>query len=100
MTVTYKLPGHLDSAAATPLATELMEHSGKDICIDASDVTFAGTLPLQVLVAARKQWEEDEQSFVISPLSSAFVASTEGLGVPLPDIGASGSDIVDTEGCA
>ncbi|ABD55760.1 CheX protein [Jannaschia sp. CCS1] len=100
MTITYKLPGHLDSAVAAPLASELTDRCGQPICIDAGEVTFVGTLPLQILVAARKQWAEDEQSFQIAPLSQAFVASVEGLGVSLQDINATDTGLAAGEGRA
>lgn len=92
MTTTYSLGGHLDSAAAPPLVTELLEHRGQPLCIDASAVTFAGALCVQVLVAAQKQWREDDQAFQVAPLGDGLVNAAQGLGVPLAAIGASDAD--------
>lgn len=100
MTTTYNLPGHLDSSVAAQLTTQLLEHRGKPLCVDACTVTFVGTLPLQVLVAARKQWVEDDQSFEINPVSQAFVESAKGLGVALSDIGAADAEVLVEEGSA
>lgn len=84
----YSLSGHLDSASAGPLASDLLERRGAPLTIDASEVTFAGTLPLQVLIAAQKQWSEDGQGFQIIELSSGFCSSAEGLGIALSTMGA------------
>lgn len=97
MTTTYGLSGHLDSAAASPLAADLLEFRGQSICVDASAVTFAGTLSLQVLVAARRQWTEDGQDFQLAPLSHALASAAGGLGVELSEIGATQTDVIEME---
>lgn len=98
MAETYTLTGHLDSAAATPLTHELLKRRGTPLCIDASAVVFAGTLPFQILIAAQKQWHDDGLDFKIAPLSPEFSAAAKGLGVDLSMIGACAADIVWAEG--
>lgn len=97
---TYCLDGHLDSIAAPPLATDLLEMRGKPISVDASAVSFVGTLLLQVLVSARKQWLEDGHAFKVAPVSQALASAAAGLGVALADIGASDADVLAKEGDA
>lgn len=97
MTMTYSLGGHLDSAAAPPLVIDLLEHRGHPLCIDGSSVTFAGALCVQVLVAARKQWQEDDQPFLVAPLSGGLANAAKGLGVALSAIGAHDADVPMTE---
>lgn len=98
MSETYSLNGHLDSAAAPTMNTDLMALRGKPLRIDASTVSFAGTLPIQVLIAAQKQWLDDGQAFQISPLSAALSNAASGLGVDLAVIGVQAADIVSLEG--
>lgn len=93
----YSLNGHLDSVAAPPLAADLLETRGKPMRVDGSAVTFAGTLLIQVLVSAKKQWQEDGHDFTVSPVSSALANAAKGLGVDLSAIGATETDIQMTE---
>ncbi|MBY4892703.1 hypothetical protein A8B78_10340 [Jannaschia sp. EhC01] len=97
MTPTYSLTGHLDSAAAPPLVKDLLRFRGQPLCIDASAVTFAGALCVQVLVATQKQWQEDDHAFQIAPLSSGLANAARGLGVPLSTIGAHDADVQEME---
>lgn len=93
MIPTYRLSERLDSAAAPPLAADLLEHRGNSVCVDANAVRFIGTLPLQVLIAAKKQWHDDGHEFVTKKMSVEFVTFTNGLGVPLDAVGALEEDI-------
>lgn len=96
MTETYSLNRHLDSAAAPPLAADLLELRGKHLRIDGRAVRFVGTLPLQVLIAAQKQWHDDDQEFQVSPLSPELANAATGLGIELSDLGARTEDILAT----
>ena len=97
MTPNYSLPGHLDSASAPPLASDLLDLRGAPLCIDASEVSFAGTLSLQVLIAARKQWDEDDQGFEVTCPSPALCRAAKGLGVPMQAFGANDADLTMQE---
>ncbi|QXT41183.1 STAS domain-containing protein [Gymnodinialimonas ceratoperidinii] len=88
MAATYKLEGHLDSSAAPRIAQELLTHRGAPILIDGGAVASAGTLLLQVLISAKLQWDEDEQSFQTAPISDAMATAAKGLGIPLASFGA------------
>lgn len=97
MTDNYGLNRHLDSAAATPLAADLLELRGNPLRVDGSAVSFAGALPLQVLIAAKKQWADDDQSFQVAPLSPELAKAAKVLGIELPDIGARPEDVLTAE---
>lgn len=94
---TYSLNGHLDSAAAPPMAVDLLEMRGTPVCVDGSAVRFAGTLPLQVLVAAHNQWRDDGHAFKIAPFSPQFASAAAGLGIELSALGASAMDVIVAE---
>lgn len=97
MTTTYCLSGRLDSASAPALVVDLLRHRGQPLCIDASAITYIGTLPLQVLIATQKQWYDDGHNFATRPLSLEFSKAAKGLGVPLDAIGALEEDFLRTE---
>ncbi len=93
----YRLGRHLDSAAAPQIAADLTALQGQALQVDATDVEFSGALSLQVLVAARLQWAEDEYPFEVAPVSAALAKAAEGLGLDLSKIGAVQADIVESE---
>lgn len=92
MTECYSLSRHLDSAAAPPLAADLLGLRGADLTIDCSDVAFVGALGLQVLIAARRQWSEDGHILSIKPVGGALAKAATALGVDLALIGADHED--------
>ena len=100
MSEQISLQPHLDSAAAQPLAAELMERKGQVVNVDASAVSFAGTLALQVLVAAYRQWQDDGVGFSIAPVSQKFTAACSSLGVALDEMGVSPDAILEGESTA
>jgi len=51
-----KLDKRLDLLASAPLAAGILEHSGQDLELDASDVEHIGALAVQVMRAAAKSW--------------------------------------------
>lgn len=76
-----RLPARMNYAAADELS-EAFEHlRDSPIEVDASDVTHLGAIGLQVLLAARKQWQLDGVSFRLTGASAAFVDSLNLLGV-------------------
>ncbi|MEJ6395426.1 STAS domain-containing protein [Gymnodinialimonas sp. 2305UL16-5] len=97
MTHTYALPQHLDSAAAPPLAFDLLSLRGKSIAVDGSQVDFAGALGLQVLISAKAQWAEDGIEYALTPVSAALDKACNGLGVAPHQIGAAHDDMSEGE---
>lgn len=67
-----RLPAILDLKAATPLWNELTAARGQPIQIDAAGVERLGGLCLQILLAARAQWQCDGLAFAIVNPSPAF----------------------------
>jgi len=63
MTAVITLDGRLDFAAAPELKAEILGHIGHDLEINASGVAHLGTLCLQVLIAASKEWASTGQKF-------------------------------------
>ncbi len=97
MSECYSLGKHLDSAAAPPLAADILGRRGAALRIDAGGLHFIGTLSLQVLVAARRQWADDDHPFSIAPVSPALANAALGLGIDLAAIGADVRDISQPE---
>lgn len=77
-----ELPARLDLLAAEELA-EAFEHlRDNPIEVVASGVRHVGALSLQVLLAARLQWQRDEIEFRLADPSEALIAGMARLGVP------------------
>lgn len=70
----------LDGMATERLASELMRRRGHSLTLDAGQVTFLGALALQLLIAAREQWQADGKPLVISAPSAAFLEGVALLG--------------------
>jgi len=70
----------LDMRAAAPLKAALAERRGKPVELDASKVQRLGGLCLQVLIAARRAWHEEEQPLVIGHRSEAFTTALRLFG--------------------
>jgi chemotaxis protein CheX len=62
----------LDLKAAEPLKAALLARRGETLTLDASEVQRLGGQCLQVLLAARRSWSEDDRPFAIAPRSPAF----------------------------
>lgn len=73
MTAVLTLQERLDFSAVTPLKTALIEHIGYDLEIDASQVVHMGTLCLQVLIAAARDWGGNGHKFQITAPSEICI---------------------------
>jgi chemotaxis protein CheX len=74
------LPAILDLNAAGPLANELLARRGSPVIVDGAAVERMGAQCLQVLLAARKTWEADGQSFQLTTPSSALTQALATFG--------------------
>ncbi len=81
----YLLPPSLDVVAAAPLRTDLLMLRGKPLNVDASSVERAGTLGLQVVMAAAKLWASDGVPFAVINSSSQFQEATRLVGATTLD---------------
>jgi len=83
-----KLAACLDTLATKRLASDLASHRGHSLTLDAAEVTFLGTLSLQVLLAAHRQWRIDGKAFQIANPSAAFLDGVAVLGSDPAALGA------------
>jgi len=79
-TLVVRLPETLDLNAAEPLRQALVEHRGRPLVLDGSQVSRLGGLCLQVLVSAHKTWTEDGQEFRLEQCSSDLRRQLELFG--------------------
>lgn len=79
----FKLSAVLDLNEAAALRSSLLDQRGKALTIDASGVERAGTLCVQVLMAAAKTWEQDKKPFTFSKVSDAFQKTLQLIGVSI-----------------
>lgn len=71
----------LDLNEATNLHGKLMSLRGSDLVIDASSVERVGAQCVQVLMAAKKIWEEDKLTFKFSKVSDSFNKTMQLIGI-------------------
>ena len=81
-----KLGPRLDTAQAGAIATNLLEHAGQDLALDASDVTHIGAMGVQVLRAAAKSWHASGHALSITGLSTDCVDQLQLLGFDAENI--------------
>lgn len=93
---TLELPERLDNATAKDLSNQLQARQGQPLLLDGHKVKFVGTLGLQVLIAAARQWQAEETELTLDPISPALSGACRTLGISSTDIGAK----TETEGFA
>ena len=71
----------LDLNAAGSLHSKLMALRGSNLVIDASAVERVGALCIQVLMSARKTWEEEKLNLTFSRMSDALMKTMQLSGV-------------------
>lgn len=76
-----KLPETLDTAGALSLLDDLLVLRGTATRIDASAVTRMNGFAAEILVAARRQWVEDEAELSVVDGSDAFRTTLADLGL-------------------
>lgn len=81
--VEYKLPPAVDLSSAKAIAADLLEKRGTALAIDATDVGRIGGLGLQVLLSAKKSWEDDGVALTFTKWSDAFERDITLLGAPI-----------------
>ena len=80
MTAPIRLDPNLDIRAAAPLREILLANGGTAIVLDAAQVSRLGALCLQVLLAARNDWEAKGLPFSIRNPSAAFAETLRLFG--------------------
>lgn len=66
---------------AAPLKMEFLSSRGKDIEVDASQVGHLGTLCLQVLLAAARDWAGSGNAFRLKDPSEAMLSALAHFGL-------------------
>lgn len=87
MNAEIKLPKRLDTANTTLLKNILGEGRGKNVEIDASEVSYVGALGLQILISARRTWKSEANHFAIRSPSEPLLMTCQLLGVSMDEIG-------------
>jgi anti-anti-sigma regulatory factor len=85
------LPDCLDSSAASSIKEMLLAHRGNAIVVDASQVRRVGAQSLQVLVAAARTWQADQQSYRVTGASAELLETMALIGLPHEDLLLEGS---------
>jgi chemotaxis protein CheX len=85
------LPDCLDSAAAPSIKDMLLARRGNAIVVDASQVRRVGIQSLQVLIAAARTWQADEQSYRVRGASADLLETIALIGLPHEDLLLEGS---------
>ena len=80
MTASIRLDPNLDIRAAAPLREALLARADASVTLDATQVARLGALCLQVLLAARRDWEARGLSFSILGPSKAFTETLRLFG--------------------
>ncbi|MEM0935605.1 MAG: STAS domain-containing protein [Pseudomonadota bacterium] len=96
----YRLPARLDLSTATMLADGLRKARGADLVLDARDVTHLGTPGLQVMLSARRTWEEDGFALLVGDMPESFSDQLGPLGLGLADLATEPSDTADRDAVA
>lgn len=76
-----KLPQTLDVAAVRAVREDLLVRRGKAVTIDASDLERIGGLGIELLISAKRQWQNDEQALQLVGLSDPVLAAFSDLGL-------------------
>lgn len=76
-----KLPQTLDVGAVRAVQKDLLARRGKAITIDASNVDRIGGLGAELLIAAKRQWLEDEAVLEITSIPAAMEQAFIDLGL-------------------
>lgn len=74
------LPQTLDQITAPELSKSLIAHRGTNIVLDASGVTRLSAIGVEMLIAARKQWDADGARITITGWSDIALTSMERIG--------------------
>lgn len=76
---------NLDFQGAVRLSESLPAHRGLSVDFDCSEVRHLSAACLQVLLSALKTWASDNEQFVVSNPSDAFLEGLALLGIDFED---------------
>ena len=76
-----ELAENLDLTAVAPLHQSLISARGDALIVDASQVDRVGAQCIQLLLSAKRSWDEDDVPFHIETPSETFVSALTLLGL-------------------
>lgn len=76
-----ELAENLDLTAVTPLHQSLLAARGEALVVDASAVDRVGAQCIQLLLSARRSWDDDDVPFRVDAPSETFLSALTLLGV-------------------
>ncbi|WP_410218963.1 STAS domain-containing protein [Paracoccus sp. (in: a-proteobacteria)] len=80
------LPETFDRKAAATFSRSLLDHRGTDAVLDASGVQRLGAIGVELLIAARKQWQVDGKALSIKDASQSFLDTLGDIGTSLDSL--------------
>ena len=80
MTAKIELPPKIDHAAIVHLMEQLKSHDGTPVRVNAAESKGIGGLASQVILAAKRKWQNEDTSFEFST-SEAVEADLMRLGL-------------------
>lgn len=87
----HALPARLDLSTAADLAAALRGHAGADLTLEAGAVTHLGTPGVQVLLAAKRSWQEAGRSLTLADADPGLQEQLGQLGLALSDLTVEGT---------
>lgn len=82
----HALAARLDLGATPGLQEALLAARGRDLVLDGGEVQHLGAAALQVLIAARRGWEEDGRALTLDGPSDALAEGLARMGATIEAI--------------
>jgi chemotaxis protein CheX len=82
----HALPARLDLSTAGELAAALRGHEGSDLTLEAGELTHLGTPGVQVLLAAKRSWQEAGRTLSFADVDPGLEEQLGQLGLALADL--------------
>lgn len=83
---TIGLPCRMDHAGVDRLRKDIESARGDALCLQAGAVEFLGGAGLELLLAARAEWQANALDFFISDPSRSFLEGLDRLGIPRSEL--------------
>lgn len=74
------LPETLDRKAISDLSEKLLTHRGSEIVMDAAGLRKISTLGIEMLIAARHQWNSDGANIELRNWTDELLAALDRVG--------------------
>jgi anti-anti-sigma regulatory factor len=81
-----KLPARFDTAACEAVAKELKDVQQQDLCVDASNVEVLMSQAAQLLLSAKRTWDEEGKILRFENMSSDCEQDLKTLGITMDQL--------------